>query len=93
MNWYESPKYNLYLYGVVKRDRPFGNCFFYTKDPSIFATPLMIATTVSEHYVYSKKTLIVYPDRTIYYGAIKNNIAALPRAEGKGKLITTDYIY
>ena len=77
----------------MHKDRPLGNCFFYINDTQITTTPILISTTVNEHYVYSPTTLIVYPDKTIYYGAIKNNISALPRAEGKGVLIAHDFVY
>lgn len=93
LQWYKSPKYNLFLYGMVARDRPLGDCFFYINDLSSPTTPLIIATNVNQYYVYSDSTLILYPDKTVYYGSIKNNIAALPRAEGKGTLIAHNFVY
>jgi hypothetical protein len=81
-------KFNLYLYGNVVRDRPIGECFFYIRDPSVNNTPILIATKVSEHYVYSDSTLILYPDNVLYYGSIKNSLAYLPKGEGKGVMIS-----
>lgn len=47
LRWFESPKYNLYLFGNVTRDRPLGDCLFYIKDPTIQGTPIIIATHVN----------------------------------------------
>lgn len=80
MQWYETLKFNLFMFGNVQRDRPSGECFFYIKDRSIKSTPILISTQVNEHYVYSDKTLIVYQDNVLYYGSIKNSLAYLPRA-------------
>jgi hypothetical protein len=93
LKWYESLKYNLYLFGNVTRDRPVGECFFYIKDIQIATTPIIISTHVNDHYIYSQKTLIIYPDHVVYYGSIRNNIATLPRAEGNGILVSADFIY
>jgi hypothetical protein len=93
LKWYESPKYNLYLFGSVTRDRPIGDCFFYIKDPGIANTPIIITTHVNDHYIYSQNTLILYPDNVLYHGSIKNNIATLPRAEGNGLLLSPDFIF
>lgn len=53
----------------------------------------MIATNINQHYVFSERTLIVYRNNIVYYGAIKNNIATIPRAEGQGTLFSPHFIY
>jgi len=93
LSWFESVKYNLYFYGKLERERPIGDCFFYTKNPNDEDTPLIIATNINQHYVFSDRTLIVYKNKIVYYGAIKNNIATMPRAEGKGILFSADFVY
>ena len=77
----------------MSKDRPLGDCFFYIKDPSVEATPIIICTNVNEHFVYCDKTLIIYQDDVVYYGSISNQISSLPRAEGKGLLISPEFIY
>ena len=56
-------------------------------------TPIAVTTHIDQHYVFSDKTLIINNDRTVYLGAIKNNIASLPVAEGKGLLFSSSFIY
>lgn len=77
----------------MARDRPLGDCLFYIKDPALHATPILIATHVNEHYIYSANTLILYPDNVLYHGSIRNNISSLPRAEGNGLLLSPDFQY
>lgn len=57
------------------------------------STPIIITTSVNDHYIYSQNTLIVYPDNVVYYGSIRNNIATLPRAEGEGLLLSPEFVY
>jgi hypothetical protein len=77
----------------VARDRPLGDCLFYIKDAAVPGTPILIATHVNEHYIYSANTLILYPDNVLYHGSIRNNISSLPRAEGSGLLLSPDFHY
>lgn len=86
--WFESVKYNLYLYGKLERERPIGDCLFYAKNANDENTPLIITTNINQHYVFCDTTLVVYKNRTVYYGAIKNNIATMPRADGQGILFS-----
>lgn len=50
-------------------------------------------TNINQHFVFSEQTLIMNTDQTVYFGAIKNNIATLPVAEGKGILFSPEFIY
>lgn len=93
MNWYQSTKYGLYFYGALDKERPIGDCFFYSTKDDDESIPVLVTTNINQFYVFSDKTLIVNLDQTVYFGAIKNNIATLPRAEGKGVLFSPDFVY
>jgi hypothetical protein len=80
LSWYQSTKYNLYLYGMLDKDRPIGDCFFYSTKEDDEDIPILVTTNINQFYVFSDKTLIINLDQTAYFGSIKNNIATLPRA-------------
>jgi len=80
LSWYQSTKYNLYFYGTLDKERPIGDCFFYSTKEDDEDTPIMVTTNINHLYIFSDKTLIINSDQTAYFGSIKNNIATLPRA-------------
>ena len=91
--WYMSTKYNLYFYGKLEKERPIGDCFFYTAKQDDEETPIIVTTNINKHFVFSDQTFILNRDNTAYFGEIRNNIQSLPRAEGKGILFSNDFVY
>jgi hypothetical protein len=51
--WYHSLKYELYFYGRLERERPIGDCFFYNAKLDDEETPIIVTTTIDQHYVFS----------------------------------------
>ena len=50
--------------------------------------PVIVATKISKYYVFSEQTLIVYGDCSYYYGSIQNKSYELPRASGRGLMVS-----
>lgn len=54
--------------------------------------PVLIATSISEELTYSSKTLLIYSDYSYYFGSLVQSEHG-PQAQGKGLLVTQDFIY
>lgn len=55
--------------------------------------PIIIATKIEDKNIYSCNTLLLYPDRSYYLGSIMSNGSEPPIANGKGTLVTQQFIY
>ncbi len=53
----------------------------------------MITTKISSHYLFSSNTLIIYEDYSYYIGEIEAKKYEIPKATGKGLLVSQDFIY